>query len=172
MGTIDDKKARSRAAMTQGRFDSIAEGERPPPTADARSAGCEPATGLEALWTELLVQLSHTVQECAQPEAIDRLKKLGIRRPQTAAVRLAREYVKTFEAACDSGFALRQQAILQRAGARAFRNDLDHDFRELARSYERLIEAAAPPKTSLLLRWLQGRMVVHLAQADALMRGM
>lgn len=158
--------------MTEGLFDSIAEGERPVPRGEAPSPGGEHAMHLEALWTELLVQLSHTVQECAQPAAIDRLKKLGIRRPKTAAVRLAREYVKTFEAASDSGFAPSQQAIMRRVGERPFCNDLDHDFVALARSYERLIEAVRPPKASLLFRWLQGRVEVHLAQADALTRGM
>jgi len=158
--------------MTEGLFDSIAEGERPVPVGDVPSTGREHTVHLEALWTELLVQLSHTAQECAQPEAIDRLKKLGIRRPKTAAVRLAREYVKTFEAASDSGFAPPQQAIMRQAGERPFCNDLDHDFIALARSYERLIAAVQPPRTSQLFRWLQGRVEVHLAQADALMRGM
>lgn len=121
------------------------------------------------LWIELMARLSHTLQECGQPDAARRLKQLGVRRGSGTVVRhLAREYMQATRMAALCGVELHVQDLAQRSLELTLRDDLDHDFHGLAAAYQQLLMALAPESGRPLHQWLQGRSRVHAARAQGL----
>ncbi|MFY9514466.1 MAG: hypothetical protein WAQ05_26165 [Rubrivivax sp.] len=126
--------------------------------------------GALELWTELLAQLSHAASDCARPDVVRRLKRIGVRRTGTVAVNLDREYMRASQMAMAAGCTPQPQAVLLRAQTLLLRDDLQQDLHDLARTYQQLLQLLAPPSGTQRHRWLVGRARVHLAQAEALRR--
>lgn len=126
---------------------------------------------VRGLWIELLALLSHTVQECTQPRAIRRLQGFGVRGTKTMVRDLAREYADATRMAALCDCAPHPQDIIRRSLELTLRDDLDHDFRDLAGTYRKLMSALSPDNGSPLHRWLKSRAQVHLAQAEIAGRG-
>lgn len=125
------------------------------------------------LWIELLARLSHTLQECGQPDAARRLKAFGVRgRTGTVVRHLEREHAQATRMAALCGVELQAPELAHRVAHRSLeltlRDDLDHDFHGLAATYQQLLLALAPASGSPLHQWLEGRSRVHAAQAQGL----
>jgi hypothetical protein len=129
------------------------------------------ALSVQGLWTQLHVRLLWTTWECAKPDAIGRLAALGIRRPRTVVLSLAREYVKAQSMATVAGFKPHPQDVSQLAREPSHYDNLDDNFRGLAENYQLIMQAMEPLSETLLYRWLRGRAMVHFAQAEAIRRG-
>jgi hypothetical protein len=126
-------------------------------------------TSTRELWIELMARLSHTLQECGQPDAARRLRALGVRAGTGTVVRhLAREYPQATRMAALCGVELHAHDVAQRSLDMTLRDDLDHDFHGLAATYQQLLLALAPQSGSQLHQWLEGRARVHAAQAERL----
>lgn len=126
---------------------------------------------VRGLWIELLALLSHTAQECAQPSAIRRLKGFGVRGTKTMTRDLAREYTDATRMAALCDCAPHPQDVIRRSLELTLRDDLDHDLRDLAETYRKLMSALSPESGGQLHRWLKSRAQVHLAQAEVAGRG-
>jgi hypothetical protein len=122
------------------------------------------------LWTELLARLTHVADVFSRPEIAAELRGLGIKNTETAQTLLAREYARASQIALSTGAAPRPHEVMNRARDLGDGCDLQHDFFELAKGYRLLIDELALPADCSRHRWLEGRALVHVAQADALDR--
>ena len=126
-------------------------------------------TSTRELWIELMARLSHTLQECRQPDAARRLRELGVRAGAGTVVRhLAREYTQATRMAALCGVDVHAHDVAQRSLALTLRDDLDRDFHGLAAIHRQLLLAIAPESGSQLHQWLEGRARVHATQAERL----
>jgi hypothetical protein len=122
------------------------------------------------LWTELLARLTHVAEVFARQEAAAQLKGLGVRSADTALASLAREYARASQIALTTGAAPLPHEVMQRALSFSGQQDLQRDFLELAEGYRQLMRALALPQNCQRQRWLHGRALVHVAQANAFAR--
>jgi len=126
--------------------------------------------GVRLLWTELLARLTHVADVLSRPEVAAQLRALGVRSANAALRSLAREYAKAGQIALTTGAPPRPHEIMNRALGLAVGGDLRQDLVELAEGYRRLIQALALPAHCNRHRWLEGRALLHVAQAHALER--
>jgi len=124
--------------------------------------------GARILWTQLLARLTHVADTFAQPAVAAQLRRMGVKNTETALTSLAREYARATQIALTTGGAPRPHEVMNRARALAARQDLQQDFFDLAQGYRLLIRELALPAQCQRQRWLEGRALVHVAQAKAL----
>ncbi len=124
------------------------------------------------LWVDLLARLSLTAQACSQPDAIRRLRSCGVRQIHTVSKNLLGEYEQMRLAAQVFGHTVSEEALQLRCRLLASQQGhLEQDLQELAYAYLRLLGDSADERLSPLDDWLRGRADLHLAQADAIRRG-
>ncbi|HEY0956344.1 MAG TPA: hypothetical protein VGE36_16410 [Roseateles sp.] len=122
------------------------------------------------LWTALLARLTHVGEVFSQPDVAVQLRRLGIRSTEAALASLAREYAKASQIALTTGTPARPHEVMHLARSLGSPVDLQRDFHELASGYRQLMQALALPADCSRHRWLEGRALLHVAQADALQR--
>lgn len=129
---------------------------------------------LRALWNQVLAELRQVGEACAGPEAQRRLRRIGVRRPDVLVEGLAGEYRRTRQMAVMGGcLPLPIEASATIApdtpeAPSATGEGLDRHFEALSATYARLFERLAPPQGSHRHTWLESRVRVHLARAEAL----
>lgn len=145
---------------------------------------------VRALWVRVLIQLRQLGETCSRPEAQQRLRRIGVRRPDALVDGLAGEFQRTHQTSamgCCPPPSIEHLVPLETLVAvesllpvEAFAPDeagaagaaLDRDFDALAATYARLLERLAPPAGSHRHTWLDSRVRVHLARAEALRRAL
>lgn len=135
------------------------------PGAEARKSHDE----ARLLWTELLARLTHVAEVFARPDIAADLRTRGVRRTDAVMASLAREYAKAGQIAMTLGTSPRPHEVMHRARDLGGHGDLQQEFLALARGYRQLIQALALPADCHRQRWLEGRALLHKAQADALL---
>lgn len=120
------------------------------------------------LWTELLARLTHVADVFARPDIAADLRSRGVRRTDAVMASLAREYAKAGQIALTLGTAPRPHEVMHRARDLDGHGDLQQELLALAGGYRLLIQALALPSDCHRQRWLEGRALVHTAQAQAL----
>ena len=124
------------------------------------------------LWVDLLARLSLTAEACTQPPAIQRLRRCGVRQIHTVSKNLLGEFDQMRMAAQVFGHTVTDEALQLRRRMLATRtSQLEQALQELAYAYLRLLGDSAGERESPLDGWLRGRADLHLAQADAIRRG-
>ena len=118
-------------------------------------------------WTALLANIAHMAELCAQPHTAQHFRTLGVRRPRTVVIDLAREYVYAWDVADSNGYVLSAVEVLRVTRALPVNDQLVEEFRALAETYRLLLQVMAPPDGDALFRWLSERASVHIAQAQA-----
>ena len=139
------------------------------------------ATGVESthihksrsdLWVDVLARLSFIAEVCLQPDAMRCLRRCGVRQVHTVAKNLLGEYQQILLAAQVYGHTVSEEVLqvrLQMLTARTCH--LEQELQELAYAYLRLLGDSNGERMSPLDVWLRGRADLHLAQADAIRRG-
>ncbi|HEY1397546.1 hypothetical protein [Roseateles sp.] len=124
---------------------------------------------LRALWNQVLAELRQVGEACAGPEAQRRLRRIGVRRPDVLVAGLAGEYRRTRQMAVMGGCLLNAiDAPFPGGASPADCEGLARGFETLSATYARLFERLAPPQGSHRHTWLESRVRVHLARAEAL----
>ena len=133
---------------------------------EGADAACQ---ALRGLWVRVLFQLRELGQSCATPAAQQRLRRIGVRRPDVLVDGLAGEFRRTHQLAA-MGCCLPPAIEALAPGAVGPRDEdgLDRGFEALSASYAQLLDRLAPPPGSHRHNWLESRVRVHLARAEAL----
>jgi hypothetical protein len=125
------------------------------------------------LWVDLLARLTLAAQACAEAEGLRHLRRCGVRQTHTVAKNLLIEYEQILMATQVFGHTVSEadvQPRLQHLSDR--RCSLEQELQELAYAYLRLLgDAVGPDPASAFDGWLRERADIHLAQADAIRRG-
>ncbi|PIM55012.1 hypothetical protein CS062_02110 [Roseateles chitinivorans] len=128
---------------------------------------------LRGLWVRVLVQLRQVEEACATPGAQQQLRRIGVRRPDVLVDGLAGEFRRTHQLAVmgcclpPTIEALGPGTVVSRLPPRD-EDRLDRGFEALSASYAELLDRLAPPLGSHRHNWLESRVRVHLARAEAL----
>ncbi|MEO5625013.1 MAG: hypothetical protein ABIQ70_03255 [Dokdonella sp.] len=118
-------------------------------------------------WTALLANIAQLAKLCAQPHAAKIFRSIGVRRPRTVVIDLAREYAYAWDVAESNGLVLSAAEVLRVTRTRPVNDQLAAEFRALADTYRLVLQAMAPANGNALFRWLSESASVHIAQAQA-----
>ncbi|WP_431257955.1 hypothetical protein ACQ86G_25830 [Roseateles chitinivorans] len=145
---------------------------------------------VRALWVRVLIQLRQLGDACSRPESQQRLRRIGVRRPDALVDGLAGEFQRTHQTSamgCCPPPSIEHLVPLETLvvvetlvpveafapdEAPAWDGGLDRDFEALGATYARLLDRLAPPAGSHRHTWLESRVRVHQARAEALRRAL
>lgn len=124
------------------------------------------------LWVDVLASLTLAAEVSTQPETNAHLRRCGVRVSRTLAQNLARELEQFYRITGWIGVVVPESVLQEKRDALANGDGvLDRVLEDLARAYLRLMTGPVVAKGSPLDSWFQSRAMVHMAQVDAIRRG-